>query len=347
MEENHIIYNISEIKVALRDRLNILENVELDGYCCIPSKIEKGRVIASFGDFCVAARMIKDGNSVPKCIRVWHDYSPQMVERSTMISNELKDVSLPYFVGYHNYVELLKLSNGRKASGVIMDWVDKPTLELFFAKNYSNPQLIEIAKNNFLQMCKDLKRMGMSHGDLSLGNILVGEKGDIILVDYDSVYVPSMKDNYFQTTPGNVNFQHPDRKKGMKACSYADFFSELVLFLYFRTYFLKPDLCKNVQNKLLFVSTDLTSSAAFIASDGYKMLSNMGDREINLVLKEISRALDLPLSRCNFICDVLENINKETSAIRLLAGYCGTCGHHFKNQTDLYCPDCGKKREIL
>lgn len=33
------------------------------------------------------------------------------------------------------------------------------------------------------------------------------------------------------------------------------------------------------------------------------------------------------------------------SELLLLANYCGVCGNRFENQTDKFCPQCGKRRE--
>lgn len=341
-----MLFDVTQIKVALRDSTNILEPDILKGYTCIPSKLVKNSIRSSKGNFCVAAPMkMHDADTPTKCIRIWHDYSLQMVERSEMIARELRKVHLSYFVDYQCFHELLNLSDGRKAPGVIMDWIEEPTLSKFFETNYSNPQLINKAANNFLQLCQDLKRLGMSHGDLSLKNILVGKDGKIMLVDYDSVYVPSMLDNYIQTTGGDSDFQHPDRKRNnQKASKYADSFSELILYLYFRAFILRQDWCQNIKNRLLLTKQDLLSSSSFVNSEGYKMLLALNDREINIVLDEVKRALDLPLSQCGFICDLL---NQAIITSNIYATYCGRCGHHFLNQTDVYCPDCGKKRETI
>ena len=40
----------------------------------------------------------------------------------------------------------------------------------------------------------------------------------------------------------------------------------------------------------------------------------------------------------------VENLDKKTD---IMAHFCGVCGHHFENQTDLFCPICGKEREVI
>lgn len=42
-------------------------------------------------------------------------------------------------------------------------------------------------------MCKKLHEKSIAHGDLQHGNILVDSNGNIYLIDYDSMFVPSLE----------------------------------------------------------------------------------------------------------------------------------------------------------
>src|SRR5690606_36888343 len=84
--------------------------------------------------------------------------------------------------------------------------------------------------DNFLKMCQDLRENQISHGDLQEGNILVGEKGAIKLVDYDSICIPEIVGQKELVT-GLKAYQHPSRFKGGKASLKVDYFSELVIYL--------------------------------------------------------------------------------------------------------------------
>ena len=76
-------------------------------------------------------------------------------------------------------------------------------------------------------MAKELHAAGVSHGDLQHGNIMVNADGSLILVDYDSMYVPSLE-GYADEIKGLVGYQHPARWENCKCSPKADYFSEKV-----------------------------------------------------------------------------------------------------------------------
>lgn len=90
-----------------------------------------------------------------------------------------------------------------------MAWVEGVTLDQFLRKNVANKPAMEKITNQFLAMIKELKRIGIAHGDLQHGNILV-QPSDIRLVDYDGMFVPSLSGKVTNEL-GHSNYQHPKR----------------------------------------------------------------------------------------------------------------------------------------
>ena len=62
------------------------------------------------------------------------------------------------------------------------------------------------------------------------GNIMVKDGGQLVLVDYDSMYVPAL-DGWDEEIKGLQGYQHEARWKNKKLAPKADYFSELIIYL--------------------------------------------------------------------------------------------------------------------
>jgi hypothetical protein len=132
-------------------------------------------------------------------------------------------------------------------------------------------------------MCKDLRDNQISHGDLQEGNILVTERGEIKLVDYDSICIPKIEGQKELVT-GLKGYQHPSRFKGGKASLKADYFSELIIYLSILAISGKPELWDKYQvndtQYLLFTETDFED---LINSNIYKDLAGISSKIDKLI----------------------------------------------------------------
>ena len=58
---------------------------------------------------------------------------------------------------------------------------------------------------------------------------MVKENGDLVLIDYDSMYVDSL-DGYIDEIKGLPGYQHPSRFKQEKLSPKSDYFSQLIIY---------------------------------------------------------------------------------------------------------------------
>ena len=96
---------------------------------------------------------------------------------------------------------------------LIMDWIAGKTLGEAVREAVQNNQtdyLQQIA-NNFANMALWLLSQPIAHGDLKHDNILVKPNGSLVLIDYDGMYVPALK-NYPAENIGVAEYQHPQRQ---------------------------------------------------------------------------------------------------------------------------------------
>lgn len=190
--------------------------------------------------------------------RVWHVPMGENEERYLKISKYLTSKKLPYFADFI-YDEKGILINGELVDTIRMEWLAGMLLKEYIEKNLENSKLLVLLAENFLKMYQDLRDNKISHGDLQEGNILVTEKGDIKLVDYDSICIPEIEGQKELVT-GLKGYQHPTRFKGGKASLKADYFSELIIYISILGIAEKPELWDKYQVKdtqyLLFSETD-------------------------------------------------------------------------------------------
>lgn len=143
---------------------------------------------------------------------------------------------------------------------VVMDWVDAKPLKAYIEENlYDADKLKELAAS-FAQMTNDLHKHGVSHGDLQHGNILVKPNGNIVLVDYDSMYVPELA-GWTDVISGLQGYQHPARWENTYLSRKADFFSEMIIYTSIVALAELPQLWKDLKmsdsETLLFNENDI------------------------------------------------------------------------------------------
>ena len=129
------------------------------------------------------------------------------------IAEELDMVEYPYII-FVKYIEkeicVECQCEEDKFPVLLMDWVDGDTLEAYIAANYHNQFSMSMLCYRFGKMAAWLRTQSFAHGDLKSGNIIVRPDGSLALVDYDGMFVPSMKGRK-SPTKGTKNFSHPLR----------------------------------------------------------------------------------------------------------------------------------------
>ena len=96
---------------------------------------------------------------------------------------------------------------------LLMDWVEGETMETYISSNYCNQYAMSMLCYRFGKMAAWLRTQSFAHGDIKPDNIIVRPDGSLTLVDYDGMYVPSMKGSQSPTI-GTRDFSHPLRTVG-------------------------------------------------------------------------------------------------------------------------------------
>jgi hypothetical protein len=194
---------------------------------------------------------------------------------------------------------------------VIMDWVDGVGLdhainELIEGGHDIAPLLLE-----WLRMDSELTALGIAHGDLQHGNVMVS-RGAIKLVDYDGMFVPSLLGvaaNEF----GHPNYRHPKRSQGALNRD-GDRFSSLLIYTALRALTLSPDLWLKhgmPDDAILFRESDLTHPRA---SSVFQDLHELDDDIVRLLADILIQDLAHPatLQPLNLLLQYAQNSSKQT-----------------------------------
>jgi len=192
-------------------------------------------------------------------LKCWVEDLGDLEIRYQAIDRYLNQIKLPYFVDF-SYDEQGILVNGHKFPTIRMEWVNGIGFKTFISNNINNPTCIRAFADKFLAMVNSLHQNNMSHGDLQHGNIMVRDNGEICLIDYDSLYIPSLS-NEEDRIKGLDGYQHPNRSKIVKLSPKSDYFSELIIYLSVLVISEKPSFWKSIEKeeRLLFSKPDLVN----------------------------------------------------------------------------------------
>jgi len=254
------------------------------------SVIKRGSLVVQFaGGFTNVFPFIKkDGRKV--AVRCWCADIDSAKERCSHVAEYLKDDTSGYFVDFQ-YVPDAILVAGALHPVVIMEWVEGSTLKKYIDEQGPSKRLFLDLAEKFRRMVEYLHSKNISHGDLQHGNIMIKPDGSLTLIDYDSMYVDSLK-GMTDAVKGLPGYQHPARTKNRLLTPKSDYFSELVIYLSLNIFAEDPSLWKDYVDTedLLFSKEDFDH---FRQSDLFKVYGSCSNQRIRSLMKKMEEALSV------------------------------------------------------
>ncbi|MYE90283.1 tetratricopeptide repeat protein [Candidatus Poribacteria bacterium] len=236
-----------------------------------------------------------EGLSNTYALRCWIADIGDAETRYRAISDYLKQRRLPYFVDFE-YVPNGIMVNGDRYPITRMEWAEGETLCDFIEHNLQDARCLKTAAVEFQKMVAALHAHQISHGDLQDGNILLKRSGtdvEIKLIDYDSLFVPALRNQPDSLILGFPEYQHPQRIAGGGITSEkVDYFSELVIYLSLLSLAEKPDLWSQfgirTERGFLFTAEDFKN---LDQSDVFRELENLSPdvKQLASKLKEFCK----------------------------------------------------------
>jgi len=221
--------------------------------------IQKGsRVVQYAGGYTTVFPFIAS-DSKKVAIRCWIADIGDAKKRSQEISKFLKNLNSKYFVDF-KYIDDAILINGKLFPVVVMEWVNGQTIKEYVNNNINNSAKILKFAEDFKEMVIYFHNQNISHGDLQHGNILIKDNGELVAIDYDSMYIDTLK-GMNDSIKGLPGYQHPARINNNSVQPYTDYFSELVIYLSLLVYSDEPSLWNEYYETedLLFSKDDFSN----------------------------------------------------------------------------------------
>jgi len=160
------------------------------------------------------------------------------------------------------------LVQGQRYPIIKMTWIDGDPLNLYIESNISKRQAISWLPDAFLELTERLQKLGIAHGDLQHGNIMVTDHS-LKLIDYDGIFLPELK-GLPNNQQGHPNYQLPSRTD--EYGPEIDRFSEVVIYTALKALAESPSLWKKYSKggeNLLFKQND------FVDPDSSELMSDL------------------------------------------------------------------------
>ena len=200
---------ISEYVKAIQDAGDNLDKLSH----LTPVLDDHGEPYRSSGAFAVVFKMRDKSTEKYYALKCFTEEQQGRAEAYRQIADELDMVDSPYITSVKYMEKELFVDSQCEEDEfpvLLMDWVEGETMETYIAANYHNQSAMSLLCYRFGKMAAWLRTQSFSHGDIKPDNIIVRPDGSLTLVDYDGMFVPSMKGRQSPTI-GTRNFSHPLR----------------------------------------------------------------------------------------------------------------------------------------
>ena len=197
---------ISEYVKAIQDAGDNLEQLAH----LTPVLDDHGEPYRNSGAFAVVFKMQDKSTGKYYALKCFTEEQEGRADAYRQIADELDLLDSPYITSVKYMEKELFVDSQCEEDEfpvLLMDWVDGETMEAYIAANYRNQSAMSMLSYRFGKMAAWLRTQSFSHGDIKPDNIMVRPDGSLTLVDYDGMFVPSMKGSQSPTI-GTRDFCH-------------------------------------------------------------------------------------------------------------------------------------------
>ena len=200
---------ISEYVKAIQDAGDNLEQLAH----LTPVLDDHGEPYRSSGAFAVVFKMLDKSTGKYYALKCFTEEQQGRAEAYRQIADELDLLDSPYITSVKYMEKELFVDSQCEEDEfpvLLMDWVDGETMEAYIAANYHNQSAMSLLCYRFGKMAAWLRSQSFAHGDVKPDNIIIRPDGSLTLVDYDGMFVSSMK-GCKSPTVCTKDFSHPLR----------------------------------------------------------------------------------------------------------------------------------------
>ena len=200
---------ISEYVKAIQDAADNLDKLAY----LTPVLDDHGEPYRSSGAFAVVFKMQDKSTGKYYALKCFTEEQEERADAYRQIADELGLVDSPYITSVKYMEKELFVDSQCEEDEfpvLLMDWVEGETMEAYITANYHNQSAMSLLCYRFGKMAAWLRSQSFAHGDVKPDNIIIRPDGSLSLVDYDGMFVPSMKGSKSPTI-GTKDFSHPLR----------------------------------------------------------------------------------------------------------------------------------------
>lgn len=187
---------------------------------------------------------------------------------------------------------------------LLMPWVEGTALDRWVDRFRKEPDQLRRVADALLRKVVIMADMGLVHGDLQHGNVLVDSNAEVHLVDLDGLVQldPSRSrpaDGWIAPSEsGHPNYQHPERTTSSVWSPSVDIFSTLVIDASIRAIALEPALMDKhyTEDNLLFVAEDLSEPSR---SEVFDNLSPLDDQQVSIRCQQLQTFAEQTILGCH------------------------------------------------
>ena len=266
---------ISEYVRAIQDASNNL--VELAHL--VPVLDDHGEPYRSSGAFAVVFKMKDEQTGKCYALKCFTEEQEGRAEAYRQIADELENVKSSYITSVRYLEKEIFVDSSCEEDEfpvLLMDWIDGETMEDYIAKNHKDKYSMIMLCSRFYNLAFWLRSQPFAHGDIKPDNIMICKGDKLTLIDYDGMFVPSMKGQKSPTI-GTKDFSHPLRSIDDFDKTIDDFALATIL-LSLHAMGQNPSLFElyGSEGRLLFANNDYLSPYSSIA---FKSLKQYFQRE--------------------------------------------------------------------
>ena len=200
---------ISEYVKAIQDAGDNLDKLAY----LTPVLDNHGEPYRSSGAFAVVFKMQDKSTGKYYALKCFTEEQQGRAEAYRQIADELDLLDSPYITSVKYMEKELFVDSQCEEDEfpvLLMDWIEGETMETYIAANYHNQSAMSLLCYRFGKMAAWLRSQSFAHGDVKPDNIIIRPDGSLTLVDYDGMFVSSMKGSKSPTI-GTKDFSHPLR----------------------------------------------------------------------------------------------------------------------------------------
>ena len=266
---------ISEYVRAIQDASSNLDKLAH----LVPVLDDHGEPYRSSGAFAVVFKMQDEQTGKCYALKCFTEEQEGRAEAYRKIADELENVKSSYITSVRYLEKEIFVDSSCEEDEfpvLLMDWIDGETMEDYIAKNHKDKYSMIMLCSRFYNLAFWLRSQPFAHGDIKPDNIMICKGDKLTLIDYDGMFVPSMKGQKSPTI-GTKDFSHPLRSIDDFDKTIDDFALATIL-LSLHAMGQNPSLFElyGSEGRLLFANNDYLSPYSSIA---FKSLKQYFQRE--------------------------------------------------------------------